>query len=61
ESSMPPFAEETEEDLEEENKRFRNPFRPGLSLRMPPPRGGNSDDEDFDDRYGGQTETARSL
>lgn len=59
EGSMPPFKEETEEDLEEENRRFRNPFRAGLSLRLPVHGGDRSDEEDDD--YDGPSATSRSL
>lgn len=55
EPSMQPFAEETLEDILEEQRGFRNPFKGrGLNLRLP-----GRDDED--DRYPGQTETSRSL
>jgi len=61
EGTMPSFTEETEEDLEEENKP-RNPFRQNFNLRLPPPGGGRSDDEDdYDGRYNGPSDTARSL
>lgn len=55
ESSMQPFVEETEEDLMEEDRRFRNPFRSGFNLRLP--AHGDEDDE----RYDGPSETSRSL
>eukprot|EP00418_Pyrodinium_bahamense_P067320 CAMPEP_0179082098 /NCGR_PEP_ID=MMETSP0796-20121207/37002_1 /TAXON_ID=73915 /ORGANISM="Pyrodinium bahamense, Strain pbaha01" /LENGTH=394 /DNA_ID=CAMNT_0020779493 /DNA_START=51 /DNA_END=1235 /DNA_ORIENTATION=+ len=57
EASMHPCAEETEEDLEEERRRL--PYRAGLQLRLP----GRSCEEDdgYDDRYQGPSDTARSL
>lgn len=59
---MAPCAEETEDDILEEEGKRRNPFRPGFALRLPNP--GHSDDEDgddFDGRYQGPSDTARSL
>jgi len=62
ESTMAPLTEETPEDLEEGPKRgLRNPFRPGLNLRLPMPGRDGDDDEDYDDRYLGPSDTARSL
>mmetsp|Transcript_13076 Transcript_13076/g.30662 ORF Transcript_13076/g.30662 Transcript_13076/m.30662 type:complete len:383 (+) Transcript_13076:82-1230(+) len=55
EAAMQPCSEETEEDLEEERRRL--PFRHGLQLRLP----GRDDDDDYDDRYPGQTSTSRSA
>jgi len=61
EGTMPPFTEETEEDLEEESKP-RNPFRDSLKLRLPASGGDPSDDEgDYGGRYNGPSDTARSL
>lgn len=57
EATMPLCLEETSEDLEEEHKRL-----PFLQLRLPAPgRGCDDEEEDFDDRYNGPSETARSL
>jgi len=60
EAFMQPFKEETEEDLEEENKP-RNPFRAGLSSLRLPARGDSDDEDDYDGRYNGPSDTARSL
>eukprot|EP00930_Biecheleria_cincta_P104960 TRINITY_DN9744_c0_g1_i1.p1 TRINITY_DN9744_c0_g1~~TRINITY_DN9744_c0_g1_i1.p1 ORF type:complete len:384 (-),score=82.11 TRINITY_DN9744_c0_g1_i1:51-1202(-) len=60
EGSMPPFTEETEEDLEEENKP-RNPFRDSLKLRLPVAGGDSDDEDDYAGRYNGPSDTARSL
>mmetsp|Transcript_21395 Transcript_21395/g.40984 ORF Transcript_21395/g.40984 Transcript_21395/m.40984 type:complete len:402 (+) Transcript_21395:73-1278(+) len=45
--------EETEQDIINEARRL-----PGLNLRLPRP---DSDDDEFDDRYQGPSETSRSL
>jgi len=57
EATMQVCIEETDEDLEEEPRRL-----PFLQLRLPAPgRGCDDEEDDFDDRYNGPSETARSL
>jgi len=57
EATMQACIEETPEDFEEERKRL-----PFLQLRLPAPgRGCDDEEDDFDDRYNGPSETARSL
>jgi hypothetical protein len=57
EATMQMCVEETPEDMEEERRRL-----PFLQLRLPAPgRGCDDEEDDFDDRYNGPSETARSL
>jgi len=56
EATMQMCIEETPEDFEEERKRL-----PFLQLRLPAPGRGCDDEDDFDDRYNGPSETARSM
>jgi len=58
EATLKPCAEETDAQLEEERRRL--PYRAGLQLRLPGP-GRDDDEEEYDDRYMGPSETSRSL
>lgn len=58
---LSPFTEETPEDLEDEPRRGVNHFRSSLNIRLPLPGRDLEELDDYDDRYNGPSDTARSV